>query len=103
MNMQTRTQELMSILRAFKDATEAKDWDKIKSLDEDFRNGVEAAVTAMTDADSEQLAAFLKKAQAVYRLVQSGADKNKAEIREALMRLSKEQKAVASYENSAKW
>lgn len=91
----------MATLKGFRAATESNDWERVRELDLSFREQVELSIQAMqSEADREFLTRFLQTAQSVYELVKTGAEKNKAEIAEELTRLSKDQKAVASYQRS---
>ena len=99
--MQAHIDKLMQILKGFRTATENKEWETVGNLDQQFREQVELAVSnTVSEEDRKILRQFLQRAQSVYELVKAGAEKNKAEIAQELTRLSKEQKAVASYQKS---
>jgi Flagellar protein FliT len=95
---------MMLTLKQFRAATESQDWEQVSELDSEFRGELERVMsTVPQDEDTTRLVAFLERADAIYELVKAGAKKNREEISKELGRLSKEQKAAASYEQSARW
>ncbi|GEM_PF-1899817 len=90
-------------LKQFKVATESKDWDAVSTLDTEFRAELENAMSLVSnDTNASKLVSFLERANSIYELVKSGAEKNRDEITEELRQLSKDQRAAASYEQSAR-
>ena len=97
-------QQLAAITLKFKTASDQKDWVALEKLDADLKVSVERFVTlAESEEDKKQLAHFLERIQVVYRLVTASAEKHREEIAKELTQLSREQKAVASYQNSGKF
>lgn len=96
-------QQLATIALEFKTASDQKNWAELERLDADLKISVERFVAqTKSDEDRKQLAHFLERIQIIYRLVTAGAEKHREEIAKELTQLSREQKAVASYQNSKK-
>jgi len=102
--MEGALKAMMLTLKQFRAATESQDWERVSELDAEFRGELERVMPLVSqDEDTKRLVSFLERAQSIYDLVKAGAQQNREEISKELGRLSKEQKAAASYEQSARW
>jgi len=93
--------QVRPLIEALKLATENKDWDEVKTLDEQLRSQIEVWVKGVsTEEEKASLGTLLRKLETIIALVKDGAIKHRAQLQEELSRLNKEQKAVASYKRS---
>lgn len=94
-------ENMSGLAQRFKVATEQQDWQALAELDEEVRAQVKGLQNqTLTTADVIQVKRLLERIQLIYRLTISGAEQHRDQIARELSKLSRDQKAVASYQNS---
>jgi len=96
-------EQLTDLSRQFKEACDAQDWERLKALDVLMRDRLQTLVSdAKTPAQRVQLEKWLRRIQNIYRLVLKDAAGYREQVAAELKQLSREQKAIASYEKSSR-
>ncbi len=97
------SEQISQLSKEFKEACEAENWDRLKELDLSMRQQLESLVAAAeSEEEKQQLEVWLKRVQKIYQLVVRDAERHRAEVASELKQMSKEQKAIASYQRSSR-